>query len=142
MIVLGFVIITAGTMVMLWASFQIASLENAQDFTDEWDFWYNPYQDMIDEEYERLRDYYSAVRIGGAFGMAAGVALALGGFILMRKESESIVPIVPVPPTVTGAVNFCEYCGQQISPGAIRCPKCGRTFRHMRHEIGSEQEVR
>ncbi len=25
-----------------------------------------------------------------------------------------------------GTVNFCPYCGQQVVPGALACPRCGR----------------
>lgn len=25
-----------------------------------------------------------------------------------------------------GTVNFCQYCGQSLAPGALMCPGCGR----------------
>ena len=30
----------------------------------------------------------------------------------------------PVGPT--GTVNFCQYCGSRLAPGAQMCPGCGR----------------
>jgi membrane protease subunit (stomatin/prohibitin family) len=26
----------------------------------------------------------------------------------------------------SGTINFCPNCGQQVVPGAVRCPRCGR----------------
>lgn len=142
LIALGFVFMLVGGLIALWASFQMSSLEVAHDIFDEWGYPYDVYPDLIDEEYERLRDYYSAVRVAGVTGMIVGIIVAFYGFILLRKEPEPIAPASSSLSTVSGVVNFCEYCGRQIPPGAVRCPGCGRAFQQKVRGVSSEQEVR
>jgi len=41
------------------------------------------------------------------------------------KKAPSVMPQRTMP-FAPGATNFCPYCGVDISPGSVRCPKCGR----------------
>ncbi|MCQ2517815.1 MAG: hypothetical protein MJ119_03550 [Lachnospiraceae bacterium] len=34
--------------------------------------------------------------------------------------------------------NFCEYCGNRISPDAIKCPMCGATNAHVVRSVGDQ----
>ena len=138
-LVLGFAIMVTGGLIALWASFQISTLEIAEDI---WDPWYDSYPGQIDPDFEEQKDRYMAIRAGGLVALVAGIIVAVYGFILMKRESATSRSSVPVMSTISGAVNFCEYCGRQLSPGAVRCPACGRAFRHKEKEVGSEQEVR
>ena len=145
-IIIGFVVMLTGALVALWASFQISSLERAQNFLDEmddeWNDWLNPYPGLLGEEFERERSYYSNIRIVGVVTLIAGVVVVVVGAILLRKEPAPAAYAPMAPATITGAVNYCEYCGRHLSPGAVMCPGCGRTFPRKRHEVGPEQEVR
>ena len=126
----------------LWASFQISTLNIAEDVMDEWNSWPDSYPGQIDEEFEEQRDRYSAIRVAGMIALVIGAVVAVCGFILLKREPTVLEFTVPVTATVPGAVNFCEHCGRQLSPGAVRCPACGRAFQHKGEEVGSEQEVR
>ena len=141
LIALGLAIMLGAGSVVLWSSFQIRNLERAQDIGDEWGLWY-PYDDILDDEFERQRDFYSAVRILGAIGLMVGLIMVLYGFLLMKKKPEPVAVVAQAPSTVVGATNFCEFCGRQISPGAARCPGCGRALLHEGYEGDREQEVR
>ena len=139
---LGFAIVVTGGLVALWASFQISTLELAEDVMDEWDPWYEPYPGLIDEELEEQKNRYSAVRAAGLVALVFGGIVVVCGFILLKRDTTPLESTVPVTTAVSGAVNFCEYCGRPLSPGAVRCPACGRAFEHKGEEVGSGQEVR
>ena len=139
---MGFAIMVTGGLVALWASFQISTLNIAEDVMDEWNSWDYSYPGQIDEEFEEQRDRYSAIRVAGLIALVVGAIVAVCGLILLKRDSTVLASTVQVTTTVTGAVNFCEYCGRQLSAGAVRCPSCGRTFQHKAKEVGGEQEVR
>jgi len=70
-------------------------------------------------------DQYRAAADGGiAVGVIGLILIVLGAATNDKKESSTIPQrIMPIAP---GATNFCTYCGTQVSPGAVWCPKCGR----------------
>ena len=123
-----------GGLVALWASFQISTLNIAEDVIGEWD--------SLSDSFEEQRDRYSAIRVAGLIALVIGAIVAVYGFILLKRDSTVLEFAAPVATTVPGAVNFCEYCGRQLSAGAVRCPSCGRTFQHKAKEVAGEQEVR
>ena len=141
-LVLGFAIMVTGGLTALWASFQISTLNIAEDVMDEWNSWPDSYPGQIDDEFEEQRDRYSAVRVAGLIALVIGAIVAVCGFILLKRDTTPLESTVPVTNAVSGAVNFCEYCGRPLSPGAVRCPACGRAFQHKGEEVGSGQEVR
>jgi len=143
LIVVGIVMMLGAGMAILWSSIELRNLERAQDVLDEWGEWeWYPYSGFVDAETERLHDYYSAVRIVGVIGLIAGAIIALYGFLFLKEEPKPSSMAPSTPQMATGATNYCEYCGQQISPGAVWCPGCGRKFKPQEHEVNREQEVR
>ena len=59
---------------------------------------------------------------GGLLAIIGLVVLVWG---LIENEEQKVVVQYYAQP---GERNFCPVCGQQVVPGAIRCPSCGRAL--------------
>jgi len=143
-IVVGIAIMLGAGMVVLWSSLELRNIEHAQDLADELNSLY-PFGDIdqiVDAQLEKQHDYYSSVRIAGVIGLIAGAIIALYGFLFLKGEPKPSSMSPSAPQAAPGATNYCEYCGRQISPGAVWCPGCGRKFKPKGHEGNREQEVR
>ncbi|MDH3365513.1 MAG: zinc ribbon domain-containing protein [Thermoplasmata archaeon] len=144
LIVVGIAVMLGAGMVVLWSSIELRNLERAQDVLDDFDPFFpfnDPYNDIIEEEFDKQRDYYSTVRIVGVVGLAAGAIIVLYGLLFVKEEPRSLWAAPSTPPVPAGAMNYCEHCGRQISPGAVWCPGCGRKFKPKGYEGSREQEV-
>jgi hypothetical protein len=151
-IVVGIAIMLGAGMAVLWSSLELRNIERSQDllgeFDDLWgeldDEWY-PFGD-IDEitasQLEKQHDYYSSVRIAGVIGMIVGAVIVLYGFLYLKEEPKPSSMPRSIPQAAAGAVNYCEYCGRQIGPGAVWCPGCGRKFKPSEPDGNREQQVR
>lgn len=60
-----------------------------------------------------------------------GVVLLIYGVVAKDETKGAQYPPTPQAQPFTepaGLVRFCQYCGQQTSPGAVRCSSCGRSL--------------
>jgi len=151
-IVVGIAILLGAGMVVLWSSLELRNIERSQDLLGEFDDMLDDFDDLwppfVDvsevtaSQLEKQHDYYSNVRIVGFIGVIAGAIIALYGFLVLKEEPKLVTLVPPGPAGATGATNYCQHCGRQISPGAVWCPGCGRKFKPQGHEGDREQEVR
>ncbi|HEX9907937.1 MAG TPA: zinc ribbon domain-containing protein [Thermoplasmata archaeon] len=80
--------------------------------------------------YAYPEDYEAYQTIGYIGLIAAGVGVL---FVLIGAVSKGTTAQTAQKPEIRpvahpGVVNFCQYCGAQLTPGATRCNRCGRAM--------------
>ncbi|MFZ1237478.1 MAG: SPFH domain-containing protein [Prevotella sp.] len=69
---------------------------------------------------------YSNVGIG--LGLVSGIGGTVGGMV-SGAVTSSVAAITDQPAKQDVSVQFCENCGQPLTPGTLFCDKCGTPIR-------------
>jgi hypothetical protein len=75
----------------------------------------------------------SAIIVLASMARPVGPGLMTGPFDIKSRllifsggKNASSVVLQRAMPFAPGSTNFCPQCGVDVSPGSVRCPKCGR----------------